>query len=135
MRRSRFVFLYHLEWRYQLTTFLDYMSQLESFATFFDIVERSLGAATKKQVVELHRRIFTMFMDAFDVSFTPSDSDRATDDGQELVSKAYIAFVFKLSEVTFTPLFRKWQDWAWSEVDVSSGKPSSAYACSDNNDS
>ena len=36
--------------------------------------------------------------------------------------RAFVAFVTKLSESTFTPLFRRLQDWAWTSENITTGK-------------
>lgn len=109
---------------------------------FFDLLERSLNHATRAEVLGRVRAIFTLFLEVFDL---PSNSEGASTEVRQgfgelhnsqgpksttlkLISsiekqsiRAFVAFVTKLSESTFTPLFRRLQDWAWTSEDIATG--------------
>lgn len=109
---------------------------------FFDLLERSLNNTARVEVLERLRAIFTLFLEAFDLR---SNSEGASTEVCQasgnsricgvlslihfkLISsiekqciRAFIAFVTKLSESTFTPLFRRLQDWAWTSEGVATG--------------
>ncbi|KAF8315807.1 hypothetical protein DL93DRAFT_2154983 [Clavulina sp. PMI_390] len=87
----------------------------DTLKDFFDLLERALTNAPRAEVVERLRPLFTMFLEVFDL---PSNAEGASSEVIGAIEaqaiRAFLAFATKLSEVLFTPLFRRLQDWAWT---------------------
>ncbi|KAL5525140.1 UTP10 [Sanghuangporus sanghuang] len=86
---------------------------LPRFNRFFELLKRCLHFASRPDVLENLRGLFSLFLEAFDArSILPSHEASETEDK---IIAAYLELVVKLNETAFQPLFRRMVDWAFGD--------------------
>ncbi|KAF8335871.1 uncharacterized protein EI90DRAFT_3152860 [Cantharellus anzutake] len=84
---------------------------------FFNLLNKAVESSSRSDISEHTRPLFKLFMDVFGLIEQENAETRVIFANIESAAiSAFVVFVTKLSEATFTPLFRRFQDWGWSDV-------------------
>ncbi|EJD43874.1 hypothetical protein AURDEDRAFT_185221 [Auricularia subglabra TFB-10046 SS5] len=84
---------------------------------FFDIVKRAVQNASRSDVQAHLKALSKLFLGAFDLRNTEAQVPLAefSEEAEDMVIQAFLQLVIKLNEIAFTPVFRQFYDWAYSE--------------------
>lgn len=83
------------------------------YERFSELLKRCIHCASRPDVLENLRPLFTHFLEAFDLrSILPSESAVKL---ENKIINAFLELVTKLNETAFQPLFRKACDWAFGD--------------------
>lgn len=84
---------------------------------FFDLVKRAIQNASRADVQVHLKALSRLFLSAFDLRNTEVKLPVAefSLEAEDMIIQAFLQLVIKLNEISFTPVFRQFYDWAYSE--------------------
>ncbi|KZT53175.1 hypothetical protein CALCODRAFT_60703 [Calocera cornea HHB12733] len=96
---------------------------LKFLSLYLDLLQRSLRAAERAEVVSELRTLFKLFLDIFDVRATYFGAEASSEFAatESTAIGAFLQVVSKLNESAFKPLFRRLYDWHLEGANVARG--------------